>query len=65
MRKHYKKYYFSCPKFTILVETDGYYNNTIIDIAPIAKLFTGQPLENLKNWAERNFGDVTIEELNE
>lgn len=61
----YRKYYFSCPKFTILVETNGHCNDTIIDIAPIAKVFNGQPLENLKNWAERRFGEVIIEELNE
>ena len=57
-----QKIWFSCEKFTIGLTVEGE-PAIIIQAAPIARKFVGQPLANLTQWAERNFGKVIIEEL--
>jgi hypothetical protein len=41
-------WYYSCPKFTVLVKTDA--TGTIVWAAPIVRRFIGQPLSNLERW---------------
>ena len=55
-----KKYWWvSCLKITILViSVDG----RIIETAPVARRFVGQPLRNLRVWMEK-FGGFRIERL--
>jgi hypothetical protein len=54
------KYWISCNRFTIQVETDA--REVIVWAAPIAHKFRGQPLLNLLNWA-RKFGGLYFEKL--
>lgn len=52
------KHWVSCPKFTVLVETDA--EDRITWAAPIVRKFRGQPLANLLAWA-MSLGDVETE----
>ena len=54
------KYWVSCPKFTIKVEIEDSITPdyaVIIDTAPIARKFIGQPFYNLLHWC-KGFGKV-------
>ena len=53
-----KKIQISCEKFTAMVVIDD--KQTIVDGAPIIKKFIGQKLINLRNWAEKNFGETEL-----
>lgn len=46
-----RKYWVSCPRFTIQVNT---VNSRIVRAAPIVRKFIGQPLDNLIRWAGRS-----------
>ncbi len=50
----------SCRKFTVRVTTNS--SLTIIEAAPIVRVFVGQPLDNLKRWAD-GFGGLLVERL--
>ena len=54
------KYWFSCPKFTVLVVVNDY--NMIEGGAPFIRKFIGQPFSNLVNWSSK-FGKVEFERL--
>lgn len=43
-----KKYWVSCEKFTVQVDTDD--NDIIVTAAPIVRGFTKQPIMNLFRW---------------
>jgi len=54
-----KKLWISCGEFTGKVVIND--KNIIVDAMFICKKFVGQPLNNLLNWANKNFGTVDIE----
>jgi len=54
------KYWISCNKFTVQVDTDE--NFIIKNAAPIVKVFIGQPFLNLIRWS-RKFGGLYYEEI--
>lgn len=55
------KLYFSCPKFTVLLVTEG---PVIVTAAPIVKRFEGQTIAALTSWAQSRFGGpIIVEEL--
>ena len=47
------KWWFSCNKFTVFVETDD--DSVIAKTAPVVRKFVGQPLSKLEAWF-RGFG---------
>ena len=53
------QYWLSCPFMTIWVMVHG---STIIDTAPIARRFIGQPFSNIIRWAKRT-GEIRVERL--
>ena len=55
-----KTYWFSCPKFTVMVATDS--RNRITDGAPFIRKFIGQHRDNLRRWAAK-FGPVAIKRI--
>jgi hypothetical protein len=54
-----QKWWISCRKFTVQVNTVA---GVITRAAPIVAKFKGQPLDNLKRWAEK-FGDLRVERM--
>jgi len=50
-----KEWWVSCDRFTVWVQVDE--RAVITDAAPIVRRFIGQPLQNLKRWANK-FGGV-------
>lgn len=54
-----KTWWVSCHKMTILAVSE---DARIVDTAPIAKKFVGQPLRNLKAWMEK-FGGFKVERI--
>ena len=55
------KVYFSCPKFTVLLVTNG---PVIVEAAPIVKRFEGQTIGALTSWAKTKFaGPIIVQEL--
>jgi len=55
------KVYFSCPKFTVLLVTNG---PMIVKAAPIVKRFEGQTIGALTSWARTKFGGpILVEKL--
>lgn len=47
------KYWVSCEKFTVLVETNE--SGIITQAAPIVQRFLGQPIMNLFKWIGKNW----------
>jgi hypothetical protein len=57
------KVYFSCPKFTVLLVTNG---PVIVKAAPIVKRFEGQTLAALAAWVKsKSWGPIIVETLAE
>lgn len=57
------KVYFSCPKFTVRLVTNG---PVIVEAAPIVKRFEGQTIGALTSWAESKFGGpIIVQKLSE
>lgn len=54
------KFWLSCPKFTVLVETDM--DGIITYTAAVTAKFTGQSIIALRDWATR-FGPVEVEDI--
>lgn len=54
-------WWFSCKKITIFVVTDEY--GKIVETAPIARCFVGQPVMNLFYWLQKISGKVRVVEL--
>lgn len=54
-------WYVSCPRFSVGVVTK---NQIITEAPPIVRVFIGQPLSNLVQWAKR-FGETTHERVQE
>lgn len=52
-------YWVSTNRMTLLVETDA--RDVVIQAAPIARKFIGQPAANLRKWLERQGGYVGVE----
>ena len=55
-------WYVTCPKFTVLVETDK--KAIITQAAPIVRKFMGQHFNRLVEWARR-FGVVEFQAIEE
>ena len=49
-----RTYWLSSRKMTVSVDVDA--ANTIVDCAPIVRVFKGQPLQNLVNWMKKQGG---------
>ncbi len=55
------KLYFSCPKFTVLLVTEG---QIIVEAAPIVRRFEGQTIGALTSWAQSRFdGPIIVQKL--
>lgn len=53
--------YFSCPKFTVLLEVRG---TTIVKAASIVTTFQGQTIGTLTSWAQAKFGvPIVVEKI--
>jgi hypothetical protein len=60
-----RKYWISCCKFTVLVETSPggkEAESEIVWSAPMTSTFVGEPLINLLRWAKR-FGGLQVKRL--
>ncbi len=59
MTDHISKWRLSNEKMTIFAQT---VNGIILEVAPIANKFIGQPLDNLATWMEK-MGSTTVTPL--
>ncbi len=55
-----RKWWVSCPKFTVHIETDE--DGVITVAAPIVRSFIGQSVGELTRWARSRFGSVEVAE---
>ena len=51
----------STPKITVCVTVNA--GNIIVETAPIARRFLGQPLANLQRWLTRSCGGLIVKEI--